>query len=555
MITNLSKLACVLILFFVAGSTFAQGQSQNIGHGKIPGQFIVTVNADADPEEVARDHGINVQFIYRHAINGFTGSASELAHDGLMGDRRVRTIEEDAVTSAISISWGQDRIDQRHLPLNGTYTKNYTGLGVTAYVIDCGIMYSHQEFGGRAKFGFDVFGSDGSDHHFGHGTHVAGTIGGATIGVAPGVTLISVRVIDSTGSGTVSGLISGIDWVIANHVSPAVANISIGAGLSSSLNTAVTNLMAAGVVTCVAAGNRSADASTASPSSAPDVITVGATDNTDAKASYSNYGSVIDLFAPGSGIYSAYDLSTSSYANMSGTSMAAPHVAGVCALELQHYPTLAALAIRDSICAHATKGIVTSALSANNNLLYSLEQNDTGGAAVANIPPAANFSVSINNLNCTFTDKSTDQDGKIAGWYWTFGDGGTSTVQNPSYSYLNAGTYSVNLKVTDNSGATTSTTQSVTVSAAPAPPPGQTSYTINLTASGYKSKGYDFVNLKWSGATTSYVDIYRNNIKIATVANGGSITDATGIKGAATLTYKVYNTDGTGSSPGVTVTF
>jgi subtilisin family serine protease len=347
----------------------------------IPGRFIVTVRDGVSPSAVADDHGVRPQFVYTEALNGFAGAMSDAARNGLLRDARVSRVEPDgvarAVTTQSNATWGIDRIDQRALPLSGSYTYSNTGAGVTAYIIDTGIDYGHNEFGGRASLGYDAFGGNGTDCN-GHGTHVAGTTGGATYGVAKGVTLKAVRVLDCGGSGTWSGVIAGMDWVTAHHQagSPAVANMSLGGGASASVDDATRRMIADGVATAVAAGNgnqggRAQDACKYSPARTSEAMTVGATTKTDVKTSWSNYGACVDWFAPGSGITSAWIGSgNSETSTISGTSMASPHTAGVAALYLQSNPGASAQAVRDALYSNSTKGVVTGSNSANNHLLF-----------------------------------------------------------------------------------------------------------------------------------------------------------------------------------------
>jgi subtilisin family serine protease len=258
-----------------------------------------------------------------------------------------------------------------------TYTYDATGTGVTAYIIDTGIRFSHNEFGNRATSGFDAVDGGAADDCNGHGTHVAGTVGGSTYGVAKGVKLIAVRVLSCSGSGSNAGVIAGIDWVTADHQpgQPAVANMSLGGGASTALDAAVNRSIAAGVTYAIAAGNgnqagRAQDACNYSPARVPGAITVGATDKTDTKTSWSNYGNCVDFFAPGLGITSAWYNSNTATNTISGTSMATPHVAGVAALYLQSHSSETPTQVRNALYAATTKSIVKSAKTTNNNLLY-----------------------------------------------------------------------------------------------------------------------------------------------------------------------------------------
>jgi PKD repeat protein len=403
--------------------------------------------------------------------------------------------------------------------------------------------------------------------------------------------------------------------------------------------------MNAGALVVAAAGNENVDACNTSPARAAEIITVGASDQNDARASFSNYGSCLDLFAPGVMIPAAWYTATTDLAYMDGTSSATPAVAGAAALMLQHYPSITARALRDSILNHATKSVITGSLSAKNHLLYSLEANDgavltpTPTPVPVNTPPTASFIPSCSNLACTFADRSTDVDGSIVAWRWEFGNGVTSTLQNPNYSYPAAGSYTVRLTVTDNNGATstasgvltvqapvavnlapvasftrsctdlvctfqdqsydndgsivswrwefgngvTSTTRSpsytypaagtytvrltvtdnagttgtatsaVTVTAPAAPPTTPPATTaISLSVSVAKSRGSYNTTLRWSGATTSTVDIYRNNAKIRTVSNSGSYTETLP---RGTYTYRVCNAGSTTCSVNRSISF
>ncbi|HEX2093018.1 MAG TPA: S8 family peptidase [Longimicrobiaceae bacterium] len=346
----------------------------------IPGQYIVVLKDGADPRSVAAVAGVSPKYIYTAALNGFAGALNAGQLNALQHNPSVAYIEQDQVmsvaTTQSNATWGIDRVDQRALPLSKTFTYLNTGVGVNAYIIDTGIRYDHAEFGGRAVKGFDAVTAGGTAADCqGHGTHVAGTVGGTTWGVAKAVKLYSVRVLDCSGSGTSSGVAAGMDWVAANHVKPAVANMSLGGGGSTVIDDATRRMIAAGVSTTIAAGNGNLvgiaqDACNYSPARVAEGITIGATTSSDAKASYSNYGNCVDFFAPGSSITSADYSSTTGSKVLSGTSMAAPHVAGAAALFLQSRPGATPQQVRDSLYANTTKGIVTSSKTANNHLLF-----------------------------------------------------------------------------------------------------------------------------------------------------------------------------------------
>lgn len=345
------------------------------------GYIVVLKDSVTSPERVARDHrlrfGATITFVYQHALKGYAATIPDAAVRAVSADHRVAYVEMDGVMRTVTTqpgaTWGLDRIDQRSLPLNSTYVYTNTGAGVAAYIIDTGIRYTHNEFGGRAVPGFDavVPGGTAEDCN-GHGTHVSGTTGGATYGVAKGATLVSVRVLSCVGTGLTSWVIAGVDWVTGDHGAgePAVANMSLGGGASGALDTAVRNSIADGVSYALAAGNDNADACNTSPARVAEGMTIGATDATDRRASFSNWGSCLDWFAPGVSITSAWWLTDSSTNTISGTSMATPHTAGVAALYLQSSPGASPGAVRQALYDLSTKGIVTSANSANNHLLY-----------------------------------------------------------------------------------------------------------------------------------------------------------------------------------------
>jgi len=388
----------IFVLSYTPVQSTAQTDKIKKAEKKIPNRYIVVLeewvagelgensNAEAVAEELSIVYSGKIDKIFKHALNGFSVEMNERQAERLSQDPRIKYVEEDGEVSAdttqTGATWGLDRIDQRDRPTDGNYNYTPTGSGVNAYIIDTGIRRTHAQFGGRAVVGYDAI-ADGQNTNDcnGHGTHVAGTVGGSTYGVAKNVRLYAVRVLDCAGSGSNSGVIAGVDWVKNNHIKPAVANMSLGGGASSALDTAVNNAIAAGVTFAVAAGNENQDACNVSPARAPNAVTVGSTTNTDARSSFSNFGTCVDIFAPGSSITSSWFTSDTATNTISGTSMASPHVAGVAALYLQGNTTASPSAVTSAITGGASANKLTSIGTGSPNLLlYSLLSSGSTGS-------------------------------------------------------------------------------------------------------------------------------------------------------------------------------
>lgn len=436
----------------------------------IPGNYIVVFKNNvrdpvAETANVMNGAGGQVHHVYSHAIKGFAATLPEAALQSIRNNPNVNYIEADQTVSLEQsvqspATWGLDRIDQHLLPLDNRYYFNGTGAGVYAFIIDTGILTGHSEFTGRVQAGQNFVGTrqggtistdpaDTNDCN-GHGTHVAGTVGGSTYGVAKGVALIPVRVLDCSGSGTWSGVIAGIDWVAGNSLRPAVANMSLGGGASSSVNAAVAGAVSQGVTMAVAAGNANADACNYSPAGEPTAITVGATTSGDARASYSNYGACVDIFAPGSSITSAWNTNTIATNTISGTSMASPHVAGVAALALEANPTASPSVVASILTAttNASVGVLSAIGAGSPNLLvYSL---------ATSIPsPAPVQTVAVKTITGTAAIQGR---GKKSGWraYAAVTVGEPSNSWKPVVNVTVTGTFSPGGTascVTDSSGS------------------------------------------------------------------------------------------------------
>jgi subtilisin family serine protease len=332
---------------------------------------------NTDSGDLAQRYSGTVDRVYAQNLSGFSVHLDAKHARQLAANGAVAFVEQDKTVHTEAVqqnppSWGLDRIDQRNLPLDNSYTYATTAANVNVYVLDTGIRATHQTFGGRVHQGYDFVDNDtNADDGYGHGTHVAGTIAGSQYGVAKGAQLYPVRVLGSDGSGTISGVIAGVNWITSNAKKPAVANASLGGGASTALDTAVRNSISSGVTWAVAAGNSNANASTSSPARVAEAITVAAADRTDARASFSNYGAGVDLFAPGVGITSAWNSSDTATLTGDGTSFASPHVAGAAALYLATHPTATAAQVSQALVAAATPNLVRNPGSGTpNRTLY-----------------------------------------------------------------------------------------------------------------------------------------------------------------------------------------
>jgi subtilisin family serine protease len=522
-----------------------------VGAQYVDGAYIVVfkdnvANVEMSIDDVGNTNGFVAEHRYASALKGFSGRLTDEQVEALRNDPRVAYIEQDQVahivTTQTGATWGIDRVDQLDLPLSTTYEYNYTGAGVDAYIIDTGILLTHSDFGGRALKGVDEITSGGTaiDQN-GHGTHVAGTVGGTTYGIAKSVTLYAVRVLDASGSGTYAQVIAGVDWVTANHSSsrPSVANMSLGGSTSTSLDTAVQNSIASGVTYCIAAGNYYANASNYSPARVAAAITVGATTSSDGFASYSNYGSVVDILAPGSSVKSDYYSSTTATATMSGTSMATPHVTGACALYLEANPSATPAEVAAGLVAASTANTITSVPSGTvNKFLYTLFSggstptvpaapvlsSPTNGATSVSIPPTLSWAASTGATSYAVQVSTSSSFTTTA-----YSASGLTTTSTSATGLATSTTYYWRVNATNSAGTSDwSTVYSFTTAAssgsAPAAP------TLSSPANGATGVSTS-PTLSWSASTgaTSY------RVQVSTSSTFSTLTrDVSGITTTST---------------------
>ncbi|MFI7025315.1 S8 family peptidase [Micromonospora sp. NPDC049900] len=472
-------------------------------------------------DRLLRRHGGSTARTYTAAVRGAELRVSAKAAARIAADPAVAYVEQNH-TVAISgtqtnpPSWGLDRIDQRNLPLNSSYTYPNTASNVTSYVIDTGIRTTHSDFGGRATWGTNTVDTNNTDCN-GHGTHVAGTVGGTAYGVAKATRLVAVKVLNCQGSGTNAGVIAGIDWVTANAVKPAVANMSLGGGANTSVDNAVINSINAGITYAVAAGNGNAlgqrqNACNYSPARAAPAITVGATQNNDAAASFSNFGTCVDILAPGVSITSAWHTGDTATNSISGTSMASPHVAGVAALVLSANPSWTPQQVRDYLVANSTPNVITNVGTGTPNQLLYVVNGDTP-------PPTNDFSVSVSP-----TSGSTAPGGSVTASVATATTNGSAQSVSLSASGLPSGATASFSPATVTSGG--SSTLTVTTSAST--PAG--TYPVTVTgsaASGSRTATYSLtVTGSGSGGCTG-----TNGTDVTIPDAGAAVTSSITISG------------------------
>jgi subtilisin family serine protease len=542
------------------------------------GSYIVVMRSsddlDGEEAEISKSGG-RTEKRFSRAINALSVKVKHSEAARIRNNPKVLFVELDQPMYALDTqnptpSWGLDRIDQRALPLNSAFTASAKGAGVDTYIVDTGISSTHTDFTGRMSAGFSsIIDGNGTNDCNGHGTHVAGTTAGTTYGIAKSATLIPVRVLDCLGSGTNSGVIAGLDWIISHHTAgtPAVANMSLGGGASAALDLAVQNVINDGVVMAVAAGNSNVDACNSSPARAVNAITVGSTTTTDARSSFSNIGACVDIFAPGSSITSAWIGSTTAISTISGTSMASPHVAGVAAVLLGRFPTSTTTQIATMLRTSATPNVVTSAGTGSPNYLLYLDP--VGGPIVAPPPPTPVAPSAPTGITITPSSGSLSA-------RFTAGAAGTSPITTYKYSVdgganwlprqtgttaspivitgLNNGTpYAVSIRAVSIAGDGTATTSVIATPSAPALAPsaptiGSAVANARLTATVTWTQGANGGSAITSHIISAYLNGSVTPQRTVTItgssATSGTITNLTN-RGTYTFRVSARNAIGT----------
>ena len=543
------------------------------------GSYIVVMRSsddlDGEEVEISRSGG-RTEKRFSRAINALSVKVKHSEAGRIRNNPKVLFVELDQPMYALdtqspSPSWGLDRIDQRTLPLNSTFTASAKGAGVNAYIVDTGISSTHVDFTGRMSAGFSsIIDGNGTNDCNGHGTHVAGTTAGSTYGIAKSATLIPVRVLDCIGSGTTSGVIAGLDWIVGHHTAgtPAVANMSLGGGASAALDAAVQNVINDGVVMAVAAGNDGLNACNYSPARAANAITVGSTTSTDARSTFSNTGTCIDIFAPGSSITSAWIGNTTAISTISGTSMAAPHVAGVAAVLIGRFPTSTPAQIATMLRTSATPNVVTSAGTGSPNYLLYLDP--VGGPIVAPPPPtpvapSAPTGITITTgsaqISVRFTAGSAGTSPITSykysvngGTNWATRQTGTTASPLVITGLTNGNTYLVSIRavsvVGDGVASTSvSTTIPVASTAPTAPAIGLASANAGRTATVRWTLGANGGSAITSHVVTAYLNGSGTAARSVTVNGATAVTaTVTGLTNGGSYTFKVLARNAIGSS-------
>ena len=570
----------VIVAFFsltsIPNNVFAQ-QNQS------EGSYIVVLKGPNGSSSIEADisrAGGRTERRFTHVLNGLSVRIKNSEVARLRNNPNVLLVEPDQQMFAVDTqsptpSWGLDRIDQRSLPLNSTFTATAQGSGVDTYIVDTGIYASHTEFTGRLAAGFSsIADSNGTNDCNGHGTHVAGTTAGTTYGIAKSATLIPVRVLDCSGSGSNSGVIAGLDWIVAHHISgkAAVVNMSLGGGASTALDTAVQNVINDGIVMVVAAGNSNVDACNTSPARATNALTVGATgqystgETTDSRSSYSNYGPCLDIFAPGSRITSSWIGGSAAISTISGTSMAAPHVAGVAAVLFGRYPSSTASQIASMLRTSATPNVVISPGTGSPNYLLYLDPlggTPSGPDAVTPVAPSAPTAITITpssgSLSIKFTAGSAGTS-PITNYKYSLDGGVTWLTRSPASTLspivvsglTNGSTYSVSIRAISTAGdGIASTLVNATIPSAPSAPLLVTALaSANRTARVTWTLGVNGGSPITSHVVTAYLNGTTTVAKSVTVS-GATTTAATvsGLTSGRTYTFRVQAINAYGRSP------